>query len=174
MAAGGRARYLSRYKGFTLIEILVVVLIIGIMIGVALIVPNVGGALQKVKDEAFRFQVLVEQARERALIEDREIGLSLTRKGYRWWQWSQDDEKWKLLDEASFREYKLTEDVVLNDNSKNSRNRSLVQDEQSDSPTLIFYTDTQMTPFFLEFSLKGDNQRAVQLESDGIGPVLSL
>ncbi len=166
---GGRSQFSNR--GFTLIEILVVVLIIGIVIGVALIVPSVGGPGQKVKDEATRFQVLLEQARERALMEDRELGVSMTRKGYRWWQWSREKEKWLALDEPSFRSYKLGDDITIADSSHASRKKSLVQDEEGNQPSLIIYTDTQITPFRIEFAVKGDSQKTIELESDGIGSV---
>ena len=160
-----------RHQGFTLIEILVVVLIIGIVIGVAMVIPSVGGPGQKVKEEANRLQVLLEQARERALMEDRELGLSLTRKGYRWWQWSRENEQWSILDEPSFRTHRVADSIVLGDGSRTSRRASLVQGDDSDRPSLIIYTDSLLTPFQIEFSLKDDNKTTVQLESDGIGPV---
>ena len=161
-------------RGFTLIEILLVVLIIGIVIGVALVVPSAGGPGQKLKDESLRLQTLVEQARERALMEDRELGLSLTGvNGYEWWQWSRDDEKWQGIQEQSFRTYKLPDGLLISDlsDTQSSRFESRVQDEASQRPTWIFYSDTQVTPFRLEFTVLNDNRRSVILESDGIGPV---
>ena len=104
-------------KVFTLVEVLVVVLIISIVIGVAVITPAVSGPAQRLKDEASRLQVLVEQTRERALLEDREYGLSLTLAGYRWWQWSREEEQWQLLEEKTFRDYVIADDVSLIDTS---------------------------------------------------------
>ncbi len=168
------SRMCSRQQGFTLIEILVVVLIIGIVIGVALVAPSASGPGQKLKDESFRLQTLIEQARERALMEDRELGLSLTgANGYTWWQWSREEEKWQELQEQSYRTRKLPDGLLLADLSEaqSTKSKSRVQDEASQRPTWIFYSDTQVTPFRLEFTLLSDNRRSVILESDGIGPV---
>ena len=158
-------------KGFTLIEILIVVLIIGIVIGVALVAPNFSGPGQRLKDESVRLQVLIGQARERALMEDQELGLSLTKTGYQWWQWSRDKEKWKLLKEQSYRSYKLPDDIVLS--NLNRKKKVLVVDQKEERPEWIFYSDDRLTPLRLELSLQGDKRRTIILESDGIGPVTS-
>ncbi|WP_281647532.1 type II secretion system minor pseudopilin GspH [Parendozoicomonas sp. Alg238-R29] len=163
-------------QGFTLIELLVVLLIIGIVIGVALIAPNVGGPAQTLKDEALRLQTLMEQARDRSLLENTEMGLSFTGDGYRWWFWSRDDEKWKLLQEQSFRDYRLPESVVLTSLSDSSALKQKSGQQQwrnleNEKPTWIFQTDTQITPFRFELTLRDDHRHSVILESDGIGPV---
>ena len=165
----------QKQQGFTLIELLVVLLIIGIVIGVALIAPNVGGPGQAVKDEALRLQTLMEQARDRALLENTEMGLSMTGDGYRWWIWSRDEEKWQVLQEQTFRDYRLPQNVVLTNYGENSAVSDVPGQKwrnlDTEKPLWIFSTDTQITPFRFEFTIRDDHRHSVILESDGIGPV---
>ncbi|MTI14331.1 type II secretion system minor pseudopilin GspH [Sansalvadorimonas verongulae] len=162
-------------QGFTLLELLVVLLIIGIVVGVAMIVPSAGGPGQTVKDEALRLQTLMEQARDRALLENTEMGLSMTGNGYRWWIWSRDEDKWRLLNEQSFREYRFPDNVVLTNYGDSSAVTDAPeqkwQDLDNEKPAWIFSTDTQVTPFRFEFTLRDDHRYSVILESDGVGPV---
>ena len=169
------ARKKSQQQGFTLLELLVVLLIIGIVVGVALIVPSVGGPGQTVKDEVLRLQTLMEQARDRALLENTEMGLSMTGNGYRWWIWSRGEDKWQLLDEQSFRHHRLPDNVVLTGHGESSVVKDTPgqkwRDLENDKPAWIFSTDTQITPFRFEFTLRDDHRHSMILESDGIGPV---
>ncbi|CAM3634918.1 type II secretion system minor pseudopilin GspH [Parendozoicomonas haliclonae] len=166
----------GKSQGFTLIEILVVLLIIGLVVGLALVTPRSAGPGQQLQEESNRLQILIEQARERALMEDRELGFSLSGQfGYRWWVWSREQEIWQELEEQSFRTYKLPDGVLLNDVSgKNSSTTgSRFIEEAKKTPSWVMYSDNQMTPFRLEFSLRDDDRRTMILESDGIGPVTS-
>ncbi len=164
-------------RGFTLIEILLVLLLIGIIIGVAVVVPKGSGPKQMVESEATRLQVLLEQGRERALLENRELGLALVgADAYEWMIWSEEDEKWLLLDELSYRRHRLPEGVVINNLNQQATpiNAGLGSDADSPKPTWILFTDTQMTPVQVEFMWQADNRQREVLESDGIGPVVML
>ena len=159
-----------RVAGFTLIEVLVVVLIAGVLIGIAFVVPPLGGR-QALGDEAVRLRALIGQARERAWMDDREMGLSLVHEGYRWWRWSRETGEWGILSEVNFRDYRLPQGITLHDGPTRTDSGPLVQPEYGKVPTLVFLSDLQMTPFSVELSLTGDKHEVVLLESDGIGPV---
>lgn len=69
-------------RGFTLIELLVVLVIIGVLVSLAtLAVGNDGARL--VQEEAQRMAGLIQLAGEEATLQGRELGLQLTRTGYR-------------------------------------------------------------------------------------------
>lgn len=71
--------------GFTLIEILVVVVILGIMI--AVVGPNLTrNDADRARDEADRFSALLEAARDQAILEGRVLAFQGTEQGYRFLQ----------------------------------------------------------------------------------------
>ena len=68
--------------GFTLIEILVVVFIIGIMTAGVLLSVNITGSDHELQNESDRLAALMNYAREQAEMQTRELGLACSAQGY--------------------------------------------------------------------------------------------
>ncbi|MFM8518129.1 MAG: type II secretion system minor pseudopilin GspH [Nevskiaceae bacterium] len=68
--------------GFTLIEMLVVITIIGLMIGGAVLALGVVGRDRSLEEEANRLRAVLDYARDRAELETRHYGVRVTREGY--------------------------------------------------------------------------------------------
>src|SRR3954471_11879978 len=84
-SAGARIAYLDtwRSRGFSLIEILVVLVILGVAVAaVTLGIAGAGGGRQLERD-AERLGALVSYACEQAELSGRDIGMSFSRSGYR-------------------------------------------------------------------------------------------
>lgn len=77
-------------RGFTLIEILVVLAIIGIMVGLAGVrmMPDDDRTLH---GEAQRLALLLEQARDQAVASGEPIAFSMEPRGYRFWSLNADN-----------------------------------------------------------------------------------
>jgi len=79
---------LRRHQGFTLIEIMVVVTIIGIMTGLIAINVVTKDPQKELNKEALRFKALIEMAQEEALFSQQEIGIIVSEQGYKFARWS--------------------------------------------------------------------------------------
>ena len=73
--------------GFTLIEIMVVVTIIGIMTGLIAINVITQDPQKDLNKEAQRFLAVMQMAQEEALFSQQEIGVIVTEEGYRFARW---------------------------------------------------------------------------------------
>ena len=135
--------------GFSLIEILVVTVILAVVAAtVTLAVAGAGGERQLARD-ADRVAALVVYACEQAELSGRDIGLSLSRGGYRFSRNEHAD--WLLLREGELRprSWRASPLVTLTRDG----NRVGVGDEFPDKPQLACFSSGELTAFRLELAL---------------------
>ena len=74
---------INRADGFSLIELLVVVVIIGLFAATAVLSLNVVGDDRELERETFRLRSLLDTLMDEAVLETRDYGVLFTRSGYR-------------------------------------------------------------------------------------------
>ncbi len=108
-------RFNKHHKGFTLVEILVVVFIIGIVVSTISFQVFQTDHKAKVKEEAQRLQVLVDMASDYAILNQQQLGiyLDLEKNSYEFVS-LQKDGQWLPIDgNKFFRKRELPESLVL-------------------------------------------------------------
>ena len=80
---GSPVRARIRAGGFSLIELLVVVFIIGLFAGAAVLSLNVVGDDRDLERETFRLRSLLDTLMDEAVLQTRDYGVLFTRSGYR-------------------------------------------------------------------------------------------
>jgi len=83
-------------RGFTLIEILVVMVIIGIILALSVVHFGESDAT-RVSREAERLSLLLEAARDEAISSGNTLGWSADARGYRFWK--REESQWLLLED---------------------------------------------------------------------------
>lgn len=89
---GAHQRFLS--AGFTLLEILVVIVIIGVMVAATTLSIGVLGADREVEDETRRFWAVLQQAREEAELQGQEIGVFISAHAYEFLRYEPRRDRW--------------------------------------------------------------------------------
>lgn len=151
-------------KGFTLIEIMVVVVIVAVLISaVALSFPPVGDKL--LKEHADRFSALVSLAQDEAILQSNELALEITPNGYSFYQ--NQNNSWQNLSENPFSRRVLPSEIK----TKIFLDGILIdlKDREESKPQVVILSSGEMTPF--TYSLQFKNQSEITLKVDANGEI---
>ncbi len=140
-------------QGFTLIEILIVLVIIGITIGFALIAFGDFGESRRILFSAEQLVNTLQLAQQKAILETSTLGLRIDNTGYQVLQLT-NNAQWKpISDKGVFKLTYFPKDtrIIL----KTSTSTSI------GAPAIIITAAGDMTPFTLTFGSKQDNNLAL-------------
>ena len=171
--------------GFTLVEILVVVLIIGIIASSAILSVSLAGNDREMRSEAQRLISLLELARDEALMQGRELGVEFVAAGYRFVEYDPFAQRWAevpgddLLRERALPDgYRL--DLYLDDLrvSLDTEPRRIADPDDDDerrtddvyTPHLFIDSGGSMTPFAVELRRETDDLR-FRFSANGAGTI---
>jgi general secretion pathway protein H len=169
-----------RSKGFTLVEILVVVVIMAIVISLAVLSIGVTGRDAQLDEESRRIEGLVGLLHERALLEGRDFGLRIEPSAYEFVVYEATRDRWMRMDQdREFRHRELpkgvnfelqldSQTVVLKPVDQN-----LKSDQVSPSPQVAIAASGEGTPFRLTLERAATNARAT-VQGDALGKVSRL
>jgi general secretion pathway protein H len=91
----GSAR--RRASGFTLLEVLVVIVIIGIITSMAVVSTRVLGGDHEMDQEAARLSAVLVQAREDAILQGQDVGFRIDPTGYDFLRYDSRRDQWALV-----------------------------------------------------------------------------
>lgn len=105
---------ISTKKGFTLVEVMLVMLLIGLLATTVVMNLSSDSREDKLNKEAERFQQLFQFVAETAMLKQQEWGLYITPEQYGFLYYDNDEEKWLPAEEpASLQAYELPEHIAL-------------------------------------------------------------
>ena len=157
-------------RGFTLIEILVVLVLIAVVVG--LIVINIdAGPLRQQSTEALRLKTTLEQAASEALIYGWNLGVVVDDEGFQVLVYDSDNRQWLGM-EGRVYQHQWTIPLTVEVHLDGDREDMLLVAEQSDNvnPQLLFLASGESAPFQIELRSPKLDQGALLL-SDGISGV---
>lgn len=175
-------------SGFTLVEIMAVVFIIGIIVGLAAISIN-GHSERLLETEAQRLFQKIRMAAEEAEYSQNEFGILLVDKGsYQFFRFDEQLMEWVKIDKEFFKPVEMDDGFELSlDTSESELDPSVLYEVQkkdkatdygeksTEEPDVIFFSDGQITPFKISllnkhlgksvFVISGDALSTLNLQS---------
>ena len=146
----------ARRAGFTLLELLVVLVIVGIMLG-AVALNAVPGDRQIIQNEAQRIALLLQLARDEAIVRNRPIAFEADPQRYRFL--IRQNDSWELL----------TQDAILRQREfKRAPLQLAINPATTDGQTMriVFGREPVDKAFVLTLTLGG---QSAAVRADGIG-----
>lgn len=142
----------NKPKGFTLIEIMVVIAIMGIMLSLGMFAFGDGGLSDKLEQESQRLYGLIKLAQEESILQSKEMALELQNDGYVFKE-LEEDEWIDVREDKIFRKRSLTAGIEL-DLKIEDEELSLQADKEKEEPIRIYILSSgELTPFDLTLKI---------------------
>ena len=166
-----------RSKGFTLVEILVVVVIMAIVISLAILSVGTTGRDTQLDEESRRIAGLIGLLHERALLEGRDFGLRIEPSAYEFVVYEPRRDRWLTLDqESEFRHRELPKGLSFQLQLDSQIvvikpiDRNLSSDAAPPTPQVAIAASGEGTPFRLTLMRDGTTATA-SVDGDALGKI---
>ncbi|ADU64815.1 general secretion pathway protein H [Desulfurispirillum indicum S5] len=159
-------------KGFTLIEILVVLVIIGILASVTVMTMGQSSGQRELEREARRLHAVLKMAADEAVYNGRELGFATDFGGYGFFLYDPAEARWVALEEGPLRQHELRSEIRLHlEQEHRPVLPGAVKLSDSDPvPTVLLLSSGEVSPFTLvvEWHASSTTLPHYRLSTDGI------
>jgi general secretion pathway protein H len=166
-----------RSRGFTLVEILVVVVIMAVVISLAVLSIGVTGRDSQLDDESRRIEGLVGMLHERAVLEGRDFGLRIEPTAYEFVVYEPDRDRWlTITGEPEYRHRELPKGVTFQLELDSQVvvlkpiDRTFSSDDPPPPPQVAIAASGEGTPFRLTL-LREATQAKAAVDGDAFGKI---
>lgn len=165
----------SRQTGFTLIEILVVMVLLGLLSGVAVFTLGSGKQQRELANEAQRLHALLRMASEEAILTNSEIGFSIDEDGYEFLEYDDREFTWSDSKVAILKSRQFPEWVVV-EFQRDGENRNILGSEEDDAkrPDMMLMSSGEVNPFTIRLQVDKNSDGQFVISSDGLEEIKLL
>lgn len=154
-----------RQSGFTLVELLVVVVLVAVLTSTVILGFTGADAEQRLRGSAEQLAYAIELARQYALQRNREWGLYVEPDAVQFVEFDPDQQAWVVRTERPFGAVEPVANVELRVESEEYE--QLAREDQEELPGVILFSSGEVTPFTLYLE-PGWDAPAWEVSSDGI------
>lgn len=157
--------------GFTLVELLVVLVILGTLIGLAVLSTGIAGPARELRNEAERLSGLIGVLADEAVLDNREYGLWFDSSSYQVLRYDAAKNTWQPVDRAP---HQLPGYAVLTVELEGAALKLPSQQAEEDqpkngerSPHVLILSSGELSPFRLQLAERRPDGARLQMSTDG-------
>jgi len=158
-------------KGFTLIEILVVMVLLGLLSGVAVFTLGSGKLQRELEVEAQRLHTLLRMASEEAILSNSEIGFTIDDDHYEFLEYDDEKQTWASASVSVLKPRDLPE-WLAPEFQREGRTKILGKDssdaKESKKPDMMLLSSGEVTPFSITLRVQNNDEGGFIISSDGL------
>lgn len=170
--------------GFTLLEVLLVVVLVGIMSSIAMLGLSAGGDERRLRNESDRLSTLLQQVASEAVMQNQEYGLRITDAGYLFLCLDEARQRWLACTaEASLKEHTMPEGMEIHILQDSSLKLSLAKDDEKETdkdgdgnepriyPDILLLSSGEASPASVEILVSEHPEIRSEIRIDELGRV---
>ncbi len=156
--------------GFTLIEVMVVMVVLGLLVSLVGLSIGGGGERRELEEVTRTLYLKIQAAEDRAVSTNREIGLEIEEQGYRFLEFSPEEQDWTPQQGRGLRGGSLPEWLQTELETDLGGDAGLGDDDADTMPDVVFFSSGEATAFDLFLWWEEDQDNPHVLYSDGANP----
>tara|TARA_R110001592_G_scaffold198448_1_gene446666 strand:+ start:23595 stop:24254 length:660 start_codon:yes stop_codon:yes gene_type:complete len=190
---GSSLNVASKPNGFTLIEILVVLVLLGLISSIALTTVGGGNQTREMHNEIRRLQAVLLMASDEAVFSNEEIGVMIESDHYAFLTFDEQEGRWEDSEKYSLKMHALPEWLTIDFQREGKKRKILgghskkfldgeseyasdlgIMDgiDQGKKPHFMLLSSGEITGFTIGFQLKDQSDTRIELKSTDQGEIV--
>ena len=151
-----------RSRGFTLLELLVVVVLLAVLSTAAILSVGNLGEDRELEQESVRLLRLLQLADEEAIMDGRDYGLYFEDSRYRFLRYVPESLEWQVLNDEIFRDRALPEGLWMSLEVEDREvELGLPEEDQQIEPQVVILSSGEVTPFVVAIGREFSERRTL-------------
>ena len=180
-----------KQRGFTLIELMVVMVLLGLISSIALTTVGGGNQKRELNNEVNRLHAVLRMAAEESIFSNTEIGVVIDDDLYEFLTYDEVENKWTAAAPHFLRSYSLPDWISLEFQREGEERKLLASklaglktDEDSDfqssvldtepakRPDLMLLSSGEVTGFTISMQIEDDNSSRIEIKTNAQGEII--